>query len=149
VIELYGNWGRGFHSNDVRGAVTSTPVSRPCARHRQGAWRTFPVAALYPHGDLLVLDVASELRFVGDSNAVERAAPHDGVAMSWLPFWRPFTWLAIDGSYTASHSRYDNGDYIPNAFDNAAQAGISAISDRFRRQRAAASSRRLSLDRRQ
>uniref|UniRef100_UPI0033424E71 TonB-dependent receptor n=1 Tax=Sphingomonas sp. TaxID=28214 RepID=UPI0033424E71 len=25
-LELYANWGRGFHSNDVRGAVTTTPA---------------------------------------------------------------------------------------------------------------------------
>jgi outer membrane receptor protein involved in Fe transport len=46
-----------------------------------------------------------------------------------VAFWRPVEWLAIDGNYTASKARYDNGDYIPNAFENAAAAGISVVRD--------------------
>ncbi|RZM23466.1 MAG: TonB-dependent receptor, partial [Sphingomonas sp.] len=42
-------------------------------------------------------------------------------------FWRPRRWLAIDGNYTASRSRYDNGDRIPNAFENAASAGMALV----------------------
>src|SRR6185436_17041707 len=34
-------------------------------------------------------------------------------------------------NFTASHSRYDNGDFIPNAFQNAGQLGISAISGQW------------------
>ena len=46
-------------------------------------------------------------------------------------FWRPFAWLAIDANYTASHARYDNGDYIPNAFENAGQIGVSVVLNRW------------------
>jgi len=35
----------------------------------------------------------------------------------------------LDGNYTASRSRYDNGDRIPNAFENAASAGAAIILD--------------------
>jgi hypothetical protein len=37
--------------------------------------------------------------------------------------------VAIDGNYTASHARYRNGDHIPNAFENAAAAGVSVVKD--------------------
>ena len=40
-------------------------------------------------------------------------------------------WLAIDANYTASHARYDNGDYIPNAFENAGQVGLSLTLPRW------------------
>ena len=46
-----------------------------------------------------------------------------------MAFWRPRPWLAIDGNYTASRSRYDNGDRIPNAFENAASAGMALVLD--------------------
>jgi outer membrane receptor protein involved in Fe transport len=44
-------------------------------------------------------------------------------------FWRPFSWLAMDGSYVASHSRYRNGDRVPNAVENTASAGAAIVLD--------------------
>jgi outer membrane receptor protein involved in Fe transport len=126
-LELYANWGKGFHSNDVRGAVTATPV--PVLVHGTGKelgarlqLGTFSVTATY-----WWLDVGSELRFVGDSNAVEPSGASKRHGYELVLFWRPLPWLAIDGNYTGSHSRYDNGDYIPNAFENAGQIGVSVI----------------------
>ena len=43
--------------------------------------------------------------------------------------WPPARWLTLDASYTASKARYDNGDFIPNAFENAVAAGIAIISN--------------------
>ncbi|WP_267395445.1 MULTISPECIES: TonB-dependent receptor [unclassified Sphingomonas] len=127
-LELYGNWGRGFHSNDVRGAVNvDTPVPvlvRGDARELGARWQW--------HGLSLTatywwLDVDSELRFVGDSNAVEPTGASKRHGYELVAFWRPLPWLALDGNYTASHSRYDNGDRIPNAFENAASAGVALV----------------------
>jgi hypothetical protein len=42
-------------------------------------------------------------------------------------FRRPLPWLALDGSYTASHAHYDDDYHIPNALENAAAAGISIV----------------------
>ena len=77
------------------------------------------------------LNVGSELRFVGDSNAVEPSGASKRHGYELVAFWRPRPWLAIDANYTASHARYDNGDYIPNAFENAASAGVSFVNDRW------------------
>jgi outer membrane receptor protein involved in Fe transport len=130
-LELYADWGRGFHSNDVRGAVTSTPV--PVLVSGEGKevgarlqFGTFTLTTTY-----WWLDVGSELRFVGDSNAVEPTGASTRRGVEIVGFWRPFPWLAVDANYTASHARYDNGDYIPNAFENAASAGISYVSDKW------------------
>ena len=130
-LELYGNYGRGFHSNDARGAVTSTPVPllvpgtgyEAGARFQRGP---FSLTATY-----WWLDVDSELRFVGDSNAVEPTGASARRGYELVAFWRPLPWLAIDGSYVGSHARYDNGDHIPNAFESAGSFGISAVGSRW------------------
>lgn len=128
-LELYANWGRGFHSNDARGTVAATPVpllvkgtgSEAGARLQIGA---FNLTATYWR-----LSVGSELRFVGDSNAVEPTGASRRRGFELVAFWRPLPWLALDGAYTASHARYRNGDHIPNAFENAAAAGVSVVKD--------------------
>lgn len=129
-LELYANWGEGFHSNDVRGTInTAAPV--PMLVRGRGR----ELGARIQHGTfnftatLWALDLASELRFVGDSNAVEPSGASKRHGYELVAFWRPTSWLAIDANYTGSHARYDNGNYVPNAFENAAAAGISFIRD--------------------
>ncbi len=126
-LEFYGNWGRGFHSNDVRGAVTVTPVPVLSRGTGYEAGARLQFSKLNLTATYWWLDVGSELRFVGDSNAVEPSGASRRRGVELVGFWRPFDWLAIDANYTASHARYDNGDYIPNAFENAAQVGVSVI----------------------
>lgn len=127
-LEVYGNWGRGFHSNDVRGAVNAeTPVPvlvRGDGREVGARWQLpgITLTATY-----WWLDVDSELRFIGDSNAVEPTGASNRRGYELVAFWRPRRWLAIDGTYTASRSRYDTGERIPNAFENAASAGIALV----------------------
>lgn len=131
-IELYANWGQGFHSNDVRGVVNrTTPVPVLVRGTGKEAGARFQLPHLTITATYWWLNVGSELRFVGDSNAVEPSGASKRHGYEIVGFWRPFHWLAIDGNFTASHARYDNGDYIPNAFDNAAQLGVSAVLDRW------------------
>jgi outer membrane receptor protein involved in Fe transport len=131
-IELYANWGRGFHSNDVRGAVTSTPVPVLVAGTGKEVGARFQLGKLTLTATYWWLDLGSELKFVGDSNAVEPTGASRRHGYELVAFWRPFSWLAIDGNYTGSHSRYDNGDHIPNAFENAGQIGVSIIQDKWK-----------------
>ncbi len=129
-LELYGNWGRGFHSNDVRGAVnTETPVPVLVRGEGKEAGARWQLSSLTLTATYWWLDVDSELRFVGDSNAVEPTGASKRRGYELIAFWRPLRWLAIDGNYTASRSRYDNGDRIPNAFEDAASAGIALVLD--------------------
>lgn len=129
-FEVYANWGRGFHSNDVRGAVN---VETPVPVLVRGTGKEFgarlQVGSFSMTGTYWWLDVGSELRFVGDSNAVEPTGASKRHGYEIVAFWRPLPWLALDGNYTASHSRYDNGDRIPNAFENAASAGAAIVLD--------------------
>ncbi|WP_313809609.1 TonB-dependent receptor [Sphingobium sp.] len=127
-VELYANWGRGFHSNDVRGAVNAdTPVPVLVRGTGKELGGRFQIGSASLTATYWWLDVGSELRFVGDSNAVEPTGASKRHGYEIVAFWRPLPWLALDGNYTASHSRYDNGDHIPNAFENAASAGAAIV----------------------
>jgi outer membrane receptor protein involved in Fe transport len=126
-VELYANWGRGFHSNDVRGAVTATPVPVLVSGTGKELGARFQLGKFTLTTTYWWLSLGSELRFVGDSNAVEPTGASSRRGYEIVAFWRPVQWIAIDGNFTASHSRYDNGDHIPNAFENAGQIGISLL----------------------
>lgn len=127
-LELYANWGRGFHSNDVRGAVNAaTPVPllvRGNGRELGGRYQRSGLSLTFTRW---WLEVDSELRFVGDSNAVEPSGASRRHGYEVTAFWRVLPWLALDGNYTASHARYNNGDHIPNAFESAASGGVALI----------------------
>ncbi len=132
ALELYANWGRGFHSNDVRGAVNvDTPVPVLVRGTGKELGGRVQIGSASLTATYWWLDVGSELRFVGDSNAVEPTGASKRHGYEIVAFWRPLPWLALDGNYTASHSRYDNGDRIPNAFENAASGGVAVVLGRW------------------
>lgn len=130
-LELYANWGRGFHSNDVRGAVTATPVPVLVRGTGKELGARFELGKFNLTATYWWLGVGSELKFVGDSNAVEPTGASHRHGYELVAFWRPVRWLAIDANFTVSHARYDNGDFIPNAFDNAGQIGVSVVLDKW------------------
>jgi outer membrane receptor protein involved in Fe transport len=134
-VELYGNWGKGFHSNDARGVVK--PVD-PVAGLAPGEGQE--VGARFEFGDFNVtathwwLDLESELIFVGDSNAVEPrgASERDGIELVF--FWQAADWLGIDAVFTDSDAHYvDNpdGSAIEGSLEQAAQFGISATRNNW------------------
>jgi outer membrane receptor protein involved in Fe transport len=146
AVELYGNWGRGFHSNDARGVVnTTTPVPGLVngTGHEFGA--RFEVGTLTVTTTYWWLDVASELIFVGDSNAVEPKSGGKREGYEIVAFWKPVDWLGIDAVYTHSHARYkelqDDPDFIDGdpvlgglqgfnvegSVERAGELGVSAV----------------------
>jgi outer membrane receptor protein involved in Fe transport len=134
-VELYANWGRGFHSNDARGVIDPVDPIKPLsqgegkeigARFEQGS---FKVSATY-----WWLDLDSELKFVGDSNSVEPGPATERRGYELTAFWRPTSWLAFDAVWTQSHARYVNnpdGNYVPGAVENAGEFGIALVQDRW------------------
>jgi outer membrane receptor protein involved in Fe transport len=134
-VELYGNWGRGFHSNDARGVVNSldpVPGLSPGVGKELGTrWSVgnFKFTASY-----WWLDQDSELIFVGDSNSVEPkgGSERDGIELTM--FWQPLDWLGIDAVYTQSDARYvsnPEGEFVEGAVEEAGQIGISATTDNW------------------
>ena len=134
-IEIYGNWGRGFHSNDARGVVNSVePVAglSPGTGYEAGA--RFEIGALNITTAYWWLNLDSELIFVGDSNSVEPRGGSRRQGYELVFFWRPNDWLGIDAVYTGSRARYVDdaaGRYIEQSVEHAGQIGISAVKDRW------------------
>lgn len=134
-LELYANWGHGFHSNDARGVVNSAaPV--PALSEGQG----HELGARFSIGDFLFttaywwLDQDSELIFVGDSNSVEPKGSSERDGLELTLFWQPLPWLGIDAVYTSSEARYTHnpeGRYVEQAVEEAGQIGFSATRENW------------------
>jgi outer membrane receptor protein involved in Fe transport len=134
-VELYANWGKGFHSNDARGVVEPEDPINPLS---EGTGKE--VGARFEHGSIKVsatywwLDLDSELKFVGDSNSVEPGPATERRGYELTAFWRPTEWLALDAVWTDSHARYvDNpdGSYVAGAVENAGEFGIALVQERW------------------
>jgi hypothetical protein len=134
-VELYGNWGRGFHSNDARGVVnTTTPLAglAPGTGYEGGA--RFEIGGLKLTAAYWWLNLDSELIFVGDSNSVEPRGGSKRNGYELTAFWRPVNWLGIDAVYTRSWARYtDNPDgrFIEGSVESAGEFGVQAVKDRW------------------
>jgi outer membrane receptor for Fe3+-dicitrate len=122
-LEVYANWGHGFHSNDVRGAFAATPVS-PLTRaigEELGAR-----ARLWGRWDLAMaawqLDLANETVWNGDegTTAVSGATMRRGVEIETR--YEVTSWLAADLDLSFTHSQFST--------DNANGGGLALAPKR-------------------
>jgi outer membrane receptor protein involved in Fe transport len=139
-IELYANWGQGFHSNDARG-VNNVNESVPGLVRGTG----YEGGARFEVGDFKItaaywwLNLSSELIFVGDDNSVEPRGSSKRHGYELVLFWRPVEWIGIDAVYTGSTARYDQdqdpgipgSNHIEGGVENAGEIGISAIKNKW------------------
>lgn len=137
--ELYANWGKGFHSNDVRGA---TSVMNPAdgsatdklglfarARGAEAGIRTTVLPGWSSSVSLWRMKLGSELVFVGDEGVTEARGASTRHGLEWSNYYAPNSWLIIDGDVAWSKARFtapaDNGgSEIPNAIPLTASLGI-------------------------
>jgi outer membrane receptor protein involved in Fe transport len=130
-VELYANWGRGFHSNDARGVVnTVTPVQGLSKGEGEELGVRFELGAFNITTTYWWLSLDSELKFVGDSNSVEPGPATDRRGYEVVAFWRPLSWVAIDAVWTGSRARYvdsPDGSYVAGAVENAGELGVSLV----------------------
>jgi outer membrane receptor protein involved in Fe transport len=134
-VELYANWGKGFHSNDARGVVNAMdPI--PGLSPGEG----YELGARFEIGDVKItatkwwLDQESELIFVGDSNSVEPKGASEREGYELTLFWRPVDWLGIDATYTDNKAHFvDNpeGRFIDGALENSGQFGVAATRNNW------------------
>ncbi|HEU4619416.1 MAG TPA: TonB-dependent receptor, partial [Gammaproteobacteria bacterium] len=131
-VELYGNWGRGFHSNDARGVVNdAAPVPGLAQGTGYEAGARFELGSLKLTAAYWWLNLGSELKFVGDSNAVEPFGASRRRGYELTAFWRPLDWLGVDASYTGSRARFvDNpdGPFIDGSIEHAGELGVSGAT---------------------
>jgi hypothetical protein len=133
--EFFANFGTGFHSNDARAVIADPSLTAlPTALgYEFGARTTLPPTRIFSRVTFSavywVLDLESELVFVGDEGTTEPSGStrREGIevftqidALSWLSFYGTFT-------YTFK-AEFDNGDAIPLAPDWTAFAELTARS---------------------
>ncbi|MEM9557444.1 MAG: TonB-dependent receptor [Acidobacteriota bacterium] len=137
--EIYVNLGYGHHSNDTRGAViTVDPVSEefvdtvdPLVRARGAdvGFRTMVLPGLHTTLTAFVLELDSELVFVGDAGATEAGRPSRRTGVEWTNFYRLNERLSFDLDVTLTDATFTDeapeGDDIPGAIGTTIAAGMS------------------------
>jgi hypothetical protein len=129
--EYYLSVGQGFHSNDLRGALTNvdalateinflkgnpnvvtqgrTPLLTKATGYELGV-RSEPLPDLRLEGALFVLNLASEATFSGDEAVTTpgRQSQRKGIELS--ASYKPLRWLRLDSDFAATRARFANGD---------------------------------------
>ncbi|WP_424813119.1 TonB-dependent receptor [Roseococcus sp. YIM B11640] len=138
--ELFLNAGTGYHSNDLRGATISvdptdrlTTLSRvPLLVRSKGAEigaRTRWAEGFESSLAVFVLDLASEIVFVGDAGTTEASRPSRRIGVELTNRWQVTPWLSLDADIAATRARFTDddpaGDRIPGAPEVIASAGAS------------------------
>ncbi|MEZ5598749.1 MAG: TonB-dependent receptor [Pseudomonadales bacterium] len=139
-LAAFVNFGRGMHSNDVRGATIRTdpltgdavdPVPALVAstgseiglRFERG--RTFNLSLA-----LFALRLDSELVFVGDAGTTETNTGSQRLGGEVTLFWQPLDWLAMHAAWTRTRARLrdteDAQDHIPGAIESTFNLGVDA-----------------------
>ncbi|HXN32169.1 MAG TPA: TonB-dependent receptor, partial [Polyangiaceae bacterium] len=133
-LDVYVNWGHGFHSNDVRGVFTTpsvTPLARAIGEEIGARTRLFDRLDFAAAGWMLDLD--SETTWNGDDGTtnVGPATRRYGVELEGHFELTP--WLAADGAVTFTHSQFstdrENGGGLALAPKQTWSGGLSARHD--------------------
>lgn len=143
ALEIYGSYGKAFHTNDPRGgllhtdpntgdAVTPSPVFVE-SRGGEAGLRYQPAKSFNVAVAAFLLDLDSELIFVGDAGTSEPSSPTKRYGVEVNAFWQPVEWLTFDASGAWSHARFtgvpEDQSRIPNALDFVGSAGATFVLD--------------------
>ena len=137
-VELYANFGEGFHSNDGRGTTISVspkdgspqnPVDALVkARGYEVGVRARPVHGLTLTGSYWWLNLKSELQYAGDAGETFPTGPSQRHGYELGAFYKPADWLTADLQYTRSSARSTDlppgQDHVVNALESVISAGI-------------------------
>ncbi|MEX1197523.1 MAG: TonB-dependent receptor [Pseudohongiellaceae bacterium] len=136
--EYFLSAGRGFHSNDARGAVISTdpasgePVDTidpmAAADSVEIGLRSSILPRMRLSATAFLMDLESELIYVGDAGNTEALNPSRRYGAEFGALWSPTSWLLVDGDVTFTRARLrhaGNEDRIPNAVNKTASLGLS------------------------
>jgi outer membrane receptor protein involved in Fe transport len=142
-LEVYANYGIGFHSNDTRGSVISVdPLTMQPASpvdtlvEAEGAELGFRVDA-FDGFRLTVagfwMELESELLFVGDAGTSEPNDATRRIGVEADAFWEVNDWLVLDAAVTKTDGEFkglpSGQNSIPDAHGFTASAGITIVTD--------------------
>ena len=120
--EYYLNYGRGFRSNDLRGAtITVDPANPANAAVREALLvrsdgyeagvRTAAIPHLQSSFNVFVLRFKTELLFQGDTGTTEDTGrPSKRVGFEWSNVYTPTPWLMVDADIAYTRARFTDGD---------------------------------------
>lgn len=131
VLDVFINYGHGFHSNDVRG-VFSSPTVTPLTRARGG--EVGARARLFNRLDLAAtgwgLDLANETIWIGDEGTTEVSDPTFRFGTELEARFEITSWLAADLDVTFTRSQFaadgGNGGGLALAPQQTWSGGLSA-----------------------
>jgi outer membrane receptor protein involved in Fe transport len=131
VVEVYLNWGHGFHSNDVRGVFTTpsvTPLTRAVGEELGTRARLFDQLDFAATGFYLHLN--NETTWDGDDGTTEVSPPTNRYGAEFEARYEFTRWLAADGAVTFTHSEFStdhaNGNGLALAPKQTWSGGLSA-----------------------
>ncbi len=140
--ELFANWGRGFHSNDARGAtarsnpadgsaVAAVPLLVKASGGEIGL-RTQPLPGWHSSLSLWQMALASELVFIGDEGVTEPKGASRRHGLEWSNYYSHAAGLIVDADLALSQARFaqpsNGGSRVPNAIP--LTASLAATLDR-------------------
>jgi outer membrane receptor protein involved in Fe transport len=136
--EYYLNYGRGFRSNDLRGATISVDPKNPAnaatreallvrATGYEAGMRTALIPHLQSSLAVFALDIQSELLFQGDAGTTaDSGRPSRRVGFELSNLYTPAPWLVLDADVAFTRARFTNidvagvGDRVPGAIEGVA-----------------------------
>lgn len=141
--ELYLSGGFGFHSNDGRGTTTTIDPSTgdpvdpvdPLVRTKGAeiGLRTTAIPGLQSTVALWMLDIDSELLFIGDAGTTEASRPSRRYGVEFANYYTPADWITFDADLSLSRAEFRDsdpaGDEIPGSIESVFAAGV-AIQDK-------------------
>ena len=138
--EWFINAGKGFHSNDARGATarmdprTGASVDAVPAlvstRGRELGLKAQWVPGLLTALSVWRLDMNSELVYLGDAGTTQAGRPARRDGVEWSNHWMPGRRVALTANLAWTRPRYSDalaaGPYIPNAVQQVSNMVLSA-----------------------
>jgi len=131
VVEVYLNWGHGFHSNDVRGVFTTpsvSPLTRAVGEELGARTRLFEKLDFAVTGFYLHLN--NETTWNGDDGTTAVSPSTNRYGAEFEARYEFTPWLAADGAVTVTHSQFssdhENGNGLALAPKQTWSGGLSA-----------------------
>ena len=129
--EFYVSAGRGFHSNDVRGATSiGSPLFVKSTAKEIGV-RANVADGLTATLTLFQMEFESELTYDAEAGQTTAGPPSKRTGVELNTTYQAFDWLEFYGSVALTHARYTGfdpsthvGNYIPDAPSVIGQLGI-------------------------
>jgi outer membrane receptor protein involved in Fe transport len=131
-LDLFAAYGRGFHSNDARGAVQELEPARlitPALGYEVGT-RFSPLDGLSFEAEAFLLDLDSEIVWSGDAGTTEPSGETRRYGLELGGRYRIQNWLFADADLTLVHAEYrenpGNANAVALAPTRTFTAGIAA-----------------------